>query len=209
MRGHNTGRYYPCFMYVRLYNFNALHKKPCRIGPGLCELPKTSLLRTRVDRGPESRRCGLQPDEIIRAGLQTPPPPGACSTRRGPPCPQAAPCSPPTTSSALRWQGGQSATRHPTSPCPPTAQRPAPTAVPLARCVPSPGHEDHPSSRKAVFRHRYDLQLRVPPVLSTRCARAQTLPGAQGLPRPTYRRSDLGARALLPNLPKGLLDGAS
>src|SRR5829696_514837 len=139
-----------------------------------------------------------QPDELIRSGWRAALLPGARSTRHVPPCPQAAPSSPPTTSSGLRWQRWQSATQRPTSPCPPTVRRPAPTGAPLASRVPPPEHEARPSSRQAVVRRRFGLQLRVPPVVSTRCARAHPLPGAQGLPRPSLRRSDLVARSLLP-----------
>ncbi len=36
-RGHNTlGRYYQSLMYDRLRTSETLHKKPCRIGAGLC-----------------------------------------------------------------------------------------------------------------------------------------------------------------------------
>jgi len=50
MRGHNTGEYYQCLMYVGLRTLGSLHKNSC-IGPGLCELPRISLPRTLLNRG--------------------------------------------------------------------------------------------------------------------------------------------------------------
>ena len=38
MRGHNTCRYYPCLCTSGLGTCHTLHKKPCRIGPGLCRV---------------------------------------------------------------------------------------------------------------------------------------------------------------------------
>jgi hypothetical protein len=34
MRGHNTGRYYHCLMYVGHHPFTTLHKMTCCIGAG-------------------------------------------------------------------------------------------------------------------------------------------------------------------------------
>src|SRR4051794_16668017 len=45
MRGHNTtGGYYQSYV-RRLGTLDALHKKSCRIGPGLSELPRINLMR--------------------------------------------------------------------------------------------------------------------------------------------------------------------
>src|SRR5215211_6342797 len=113
-----------------------------------------------------------QPERMSSSGCgwRAAPLPGARSTRHVPPCPQAAPCSPPTTSSGLRWKRWQSATQRPTSPSPPTVRRPAPTGDPLASRVPPPEHEARPSRCQAVGRRGFALQHRVPPVVSTRCA---------------------------------------
>ena len=61
MRGHNTCRYYQCLMYVGLRTFGSLHKKTCRIGPGLCGTSENSSSRTFVNRGLKKGAESLRP----------------------------------------------------------------------------------------------------------------------------------------------------
>jgi hypothetical protein len=42
VEGHNTGGYYQFLMYAGLLTFNALHKNPRCIGPGLCATSEKS-----------------------------------------------------------------------------------------------------------------------------------------------------------------------
>ena len=50
MTGHNTtGGYYQSYV-CRLGTLDTLHKKSCRIGPGLSELPRIGLTRSSVNR---------------------------------------------------------------------------------------------------------------------------------------------------------------
>jgi hypothetical protein len=49
--GQNTGRYYQCLMYARIRISDTLHKKPCRIGQGLCRTSKhTNAIMPMVGR---------------------------------------------------------------------------------------------------------------------------------------------------------------
>src|SRR5215217_6532067 len=49
-------RYYQSLMYVELRISETLHKKPCRVGPGLCELPRTPSRRSSVERRSDGPR---------------------------------------------------------------------------------------------------------------------------------------------------------
>jgi hypothetical protein len=77
MRGHNTGEYYQCLMYVGLRTLGSLHKNSC-IGPGLCELPRITLPRTSVNKGKRKGQGSKEPRPSLygwlatRYGLQRP-----------------------------------------------------------------------------------------------------------------------------------------
>src|SRR5215213_11710960 len=76
MKGHNTGGYYQCLMYVGLRTFDTLHKNPRRIGTGLRimlghELRRIPLPRTPVNKGKE-RRLDNHKDERPQAMPETP-----------------------------------------------------------------------------------------------------------------------------------------
>ncbi len=50
MRGQNTGGYYRCLMYIGHEAPLSVHKKPRRIGPGLCVLQKILIRRRWVNK---------------------------------------------------------------------------------------------------------------------------------------------------------------
>jgi hypothetical protein len=68
MRGHNTGEYYQCLMYVGLRTLGSLHKNSC-IGPGLCELPRITLPRRWVNKGKKRKGVGLASPTISAQAL--------------------------------------------------------------------------------------------------------------------------------------------
>jgi hypothetical protein len=61
MRSQDTSSgYYQFLMYGYRASWPVVHKKPCRIGPELCELPRNPIPRTSVHKGIEKGRVPLQ-----------------------------------------------------------------------------------------------------------------------------------------------------
>src|SRR5215212_7065761 len=72
MKGHNTGGYYQCLMYVGLRTFDTLHKNPRRIGTGLRIMLGHELRRITIPRTPVNSVGGRRDLPPAQSGFIAP-----------------------------------------------------------------------------------------------------------------------------------------